>query len=144
MGAGDGRFTIGFYVDPWGRSVFEDWVQTLTDEQSEALLAALEASLGRLGIAVCGSEFGKPLGHGLFGFRHLAAECIRLRQEAGLSQRALARASGVPQSEISRMERGLANPTWRTLEAVARASGMTLAFVPLPKRERPRRGSRAR
>jgi len=75
---------------------------------------------------------------------HLAAECIRLRLEAGLSQRALARASGVPQSEISRMERGLANPTWRTLEAVARASGMTLAFVPLPKRERPRRASRGR
>lgn len=75
----------------------------------------------------------------------LVSEFIRLRKATGMSQRALARASGVPQSEISRMERGLANPTWRTLEAVARASGMTLAFVPLPKTPtKPRRGSRAR
>jgi DNA-binding phage protein len=74
----------------------------------------------------------------------LVAEFIRLRKATGMSQRALARASGVPQSEISRMERGLANPTWRTLEAVARASGMTLAFVPLPRQQRPRRPARAR
>ena len=75
----------------------------------------------------------------------LVSEFIRLRRTTGMSQRALARASGVPQSEISRMEWGLANPTWRTLEAVARASGMTLAFVPLPKKEsKPRRASRAR
>lgn len=53
----------------WGRSVFEEWLETLSDEQAEALLAAIETTLGRLGVAVCGSEFGKHLGQGLFEFR---------------------------------------------------------------------------
>lgn len=54
-----------------------------------------------------------------------------MRQESGLTQTALAQASGVQQSEISRIERGHANPTVQTIEQLANAMGMRVAFVPM-------------
>ena len=70
----------------------------------------------------------------------LAAELLAMRQASGLTQTALAQASGVQQSEISRIERGHANPTVQTMEQLANAMGMRVAFVPMtaPKRRRAR------
>ncbi|MFN0063747.1 MAG: helix-turn-helix domain-containing protein [Myxococcaceae bacterium] len=60
----------------------------------------------------------------------LALEVIQLRKGEGWTQQQLAKASGVQQSEISRIERGQGNPTYRTLQALARAAKMTVMFVP--------------
>ena len=59
----------------------------------------------------------------------LALDVIQLRKKQKLTQVQLAKASGVQQSEISRIERGQGNPTYRTLQSLARALKMTIAFV---------------
>jgi DNA-binding XRE family transcriptional regulator len=59
----------------------------------------------------------------------LALQVIRLRKEQKWTQQQLAKASGVQQSEISRIERGQANPTFRTLQQIAQAVKKTLSFV---------------
>ncbi len=63
-------------------------------------------------------------------FRY-AAELAEIRQTRGLSQRQLASACGVPQSEISRIESGAANPTAKTLTALSAALGARLSVQPL-------------
>src|SRR5690554_5857217 len=68
----------------------------------------------------------------------LARQVIRLRKERRWTQQQFARASGVPQSEISRIESGRANPTYRTLQMLAQAAKMNIAFV-ADKSRSPRR-----
>jgi DNA-binding XRE family transcriptional regulator len=69
----------------------------------------------------------------------LALEVIRLRKSQKWTQQQLAKVSGVQQSEISRIERGQANPTFRTLQQIAQALKKTIGFVDAPSR---RRGAR--
>lgn len=57
------------------------------------------------------------------------------RRRAGLSQRELARRAGVPQSSISRIERGLVSPTVDTLERLVRACGMELEVLDRPRED---------
>lgn len=57
----------------------------------------------------------------------LVAEARRRR---GLTQRALAHDSGVPQASIARIERGTVVPRADTLERLLRACGLTLAALP--------------
>jgi DNA-binding XRE family transcriptional regulator len=59
----------------------------------------------------------------------LALQVIRLRKEQNWTQQQLAKASGVQQSEISRIERGQANPTFRTLQQIAQSVKKTISFV---------------
>ncbi|HEY1086271.1 MAG TPA: helix-turn-helix transcriptional regulator [Archangium sp.] len=66
----------------------------------------------------------------------LALQVIQLRKAQNWTQQQLARASGVQQSEISRIERGQANPTFRTLQQLAQAMNKTVGFVDGPKRRR--------
>jgi ribosome-binding protein aMBF1 (putative translation factor) len=47
----------------------------------------------------------------------------------GLTQRQLAAMTGVPQADISRIERGAGNPTEATLERLALALGRKLELV---------------
>jgi transcriptional regulator with XRE-family HTH domain len=49
-----------------------------------------------------------------------------LRLSAGLSQRALARRAGTSQPAIARYERGVATPSWETLQRLATACGRRL------------------
>jgi len=56
----------------------------------------------------------------------LAREVGQLRRARGLTQVELAARSGIAQSEISRIERGAANPTVATLAALSRPLGATL------------------
>lgn len=76
-----GLFTIEFFEDASGRRPVEDWMESqLTDVELAALLAGLEQVLSHRGIDVCGTEWGKQLGEGLFEFRirHTAAEIRRM------------------------------------------------------------------
>ena|SRR5438067_2412661 len=54
------------------------------------------------------------------------------RRRAGLTQRELARRSGVPQPSISKIESGGASPTVDTLERLLRVCGMELEPVRVP------------
>jgi DNA-binding XRE family transcriptional regulator len=71
----------------------------------------------------------------------LARQFILVRKHLGWTQQQLAKESGIQQSEISRIERGQGNPTYTTLEALARATNMTVALVPRRRlgRKRPER-----
>ena len=75
----------------------------------------------------------------------LAVQVIRLRKEQNWTQQQLARESGVQQSEISRIERGQANPTFRTLQQIAQALKKTIGFVDVaaPRRRSVRRHATA-
>jgi len=67
----------------------------------------------------------------------LAADLIALRREKATTQSQLAAMTGVHQSEISRIERGVGNPTVQTLARLGSALGARLSFVPdsgLPRR----------
>jgi transcriptional regulator with XRE-family HTH domain len=60
--------------------------------------------------------------------RALAEEIRRLREDCGMSQRALARAAGVPQSMISRIEGGGQVPSVETCSRLATGLGADLSI----------------
>lgn len=57
-----------------------------------------------------------------------AAAVAAARSQSGLSQKQLAAATGIDQADISRIERGLANPAVSTLERIAKALGGQLTI----------------
>lgn len=64
----------------------------------------------------------------------LAPLVRRLRHSAGLSQRDLARRAGTSQPAVARYERGVATPSWETMERLAAACGLRIRLTtePLP------------
>lgn len=65
------------------------------------------------GISVAGKRLRERVGYNV----------RRARTEAGLGQRAVAASSGVDVSSLSKIERGMGNPTLDTLERLAEAIG---------------------
>jgi DNA-binding XRE family transcriptional regulator len=59
----------------------------------------------------------------------LAGQLIARRRELGMTQQQLAAASGIHQSEISRIEGGNGNPTLKTIGALAHALGTELRLT---------------
>ena len=59
----------------------------------------------------------------------LASDLIGRRQALHMTQQQLAAASGIRQSEISRIESGNSNPTLKTIGALARALGAELRLA---------------
>jgi transcriptional regulator with XRE-family HTH domain len=57
---------------------------------------------------------------------------LEARAEARISQRELARRSGVPQAAISRIERGLVSPRTDTLDRLLRSCSRDLEVVERP------------
>jgi len=72
-------------------------------------------------------------------YYRLARQLSDRRKERGLTQQALSKLSGVRQSEISEIESGSANPTVRTLNALAIALGTEIHLGESPVRSRTRR-----
>ena len=63
-------YRLEFYEDEHGDALVHRWLrEELTLPKRQALGYAMQVVLQRLGIAVCGTEFGKQLGRGLFEFR---------------------------------------------------------------------------
>lgn len=58
----------------------------------------------------------------------LAVQLIDRRRALHMTQQELAAASGLHQSVVSRIEQGVANPTVRTLSALARALDVRLTL----------------
>lgn len=59
----------------------------------------------------------------------LVATLIKLRRERQMTQKDLEAATGITQSEISRIESGRANPTLATLRILVRALGGEIRIV---------------
>jgi XRE family transcriptional regulator, regulator of sulfur utilization len=66
----------------------------------------------------------------------LGLQFIEARRARGLTQRQLSELTGVPQADISRIERGSGNPTEATLQRLAEALGRRLELVAaLPRQD---------
>jgi transcriptional regulator with XRE-family HTH domain len=59
----------------------------------------------------------------------LGAAIRDLRNRRGLTQQDTAQAAGLTVAHLSKIERGRTNPTWGTVEAIARALGVTIVDV---------------
>jgi len=59
----------------------------------------------------------------------LVSELIKLRRHRQMTQTQLEKLTGIPQSEISRIESGRANPTLATLRMLVRALGGEIRIV---------------
>ena len=57
---------------------------------------------------------------------------INARQASGLTQKELPERTGIAQGDISKLERGNANPSIRTLQRLAAGMGMKLRLEFLP------------
>jgi transcriptional regulator with XRE-family HTH domain len=60
---------------------------------------------------------------------HLGKAIRQLREEHEMTQEGLAHAAGSTVATISAIERGVSNPSWSTIEAIARALGVTMVEV---------------
>lgn len=67
----------------------------------------------------------------------LAENLTKAREMANITQKQLSEATGIHQADISKIERGLANPSLSTLKRLAKGMGMELqlTFTPLRKEE---------
>lgn len=66
-------------------------------------------------------------------YPEVGAALLKARREAGMTQDALASASGVSRITIARIEQAHINPSFRTLEALAHGMGrrLTIGFEPM-------------
>ncbi len=65
-----------------------------------------------------------------YEIENVAATLRAARKRSGLSQRALGTIAGVPQSHISKIERGHVNLTVSSLAAIANSLGLDVVLVP--------------
>ena len=56
----------------------------------------------------------------------IAQAMIDARKESGLTQKQLSERTGIAQADISKLERGNANPSLRTLQRLAAGRGMNI------------------
>jgi HTH-type transcriptional regulator/antitoxin HipB len=70
--------------------------------------------------------------HMLHQLEKFASQLKQARMAKGLSQRALARLTGVPQSHISKIESGAVDIRLSSLVAITRALELELELVPKP------------
>jgi len=86
------RYELEFYEDANGDQPVRRW---LRDELSPRKRRALGRAMGRilqaLGVGVCGTEYGKQLGGGLFEFRLRGRDLARVVPAAGAGDPAEAR-----------------------------------------------------
>lgn len=60
---------------------------------------------------------------------------LEARKASGMTQKQLAEATGINQADISKLERGTANPSLRTLQRLAAGMGMNLRIEFVPSRQ---------
>lgn len=63
------HWEMEFYEDASGNEPCKNFIEALSPAKKSAIRAALVNILGRQGPNVCETEFGKPLGKGLYEFR---------------------------------------------------------------------------
>lgn len=72
-------YRLDFYQDSNGATPVENWLDSLDEVKQVAALRSLSLILGTMGLETCNTEYGKPLGQGLYEFRlrHDANEVMR-------------------------------------------------------------------
>lgn len=80
-----------------------------------------------------GIEVGKESANPIL---ELAAKFTKARDMAGLTQKQLSENVGIYQSDISKIERGIGNPSITTLQRLADGMGMKLKIEFVPDEER--------
>lgn len=115
MSEGDQEDMFGFLRDLWSAT---------TEEEREAADEAIWELVARESMTV--HEMDMEAGGGtLKKWKTLIGERVKeLRKERSWTQEKLAEASGLPQSHISRIERGDLSPSHLTLEKIASALGL--------------------
>jgi len=80
-----GRWTAELYEDRSGHYPIEAWLDSLTDQQSAALRAAVTHVLEPEGLALASTAWLKPLREGLYEFRvrHSAHDIMSMYAAAG-------------------------------------------------------------
>jgi putative component of toxin-antitoxin plasmid stabilization module len=81
----EGDWQVEFYADDQGREPCREWAERLSRTKKEAFLAAVAVVLTPLGINVARTEFGKPLGDGLYELRIRQTATEIRRRAANLS-----------------------------------------------------------
>lgn len=64
--------------------------------------------------------------------RAIAQAILDVRKKAGLTQKQLSEITGITQGDISKLERGNANPSIHTLQRLASGMGMKIKLEFLP------------
>ena len=82
------------------------------------------------------SEFKKEY-EALQPERAIIQAIINARQRSGFTQKELSERTGIAQGDISKLERGNANPSLRTLQRLAAGMGMALHIEFLPIADAP-------
>jgi DNA-binding XRE family transcriptional regulator len=108
------------HISQWrAKAVAKTWKQFMKGVEAEA--------------AARGPDHARTLrtlrGH----YRRLGAELAEERKKLGLSQEALARATGIDQAEISRIERDLVDPRLQTYVKLLDGMGLRLRVEPVPR-----------
>lgn len=82
-------------------------------------------------------ECGETVGNADIVIHSASAHAVAsARAKADISQKRLSELTGIDQSDISKIERGTANPSMATLERIAKALGGTLSVsIDLPNEE---------
>ena len=76
----------------------------------------------------CNAAMGAGRVIGSFSYLSLGMEIKRARQKSGVSQAALARGIGTSQAHISKLERGMLNPTVELLNRIASHLAMRVSI----------------
>jgi phage-related protein len=76
-------YSLEFYEAPDGTLPVLEWLKSLPPSQRRAVGQAMDKVLQRDGMGVCGTEFGKQLGQGLFEFRVRASSADVLSPRDG-------------------------------------------------------------
>lgn len=90
---GPGEWSVELFETPSGHEPFDAFLQSLDQYQLVVLQTAINTILARQGHNVCGTEWGKPLGKGLYEFRVRRA-LTTICKEAGIDVPASAPAGG--------------------------------------------------
>ena len=61
-------------------------------------------------------------------------ELLRARRTAGLTQKELSSRTGIAQSDISKLERGIGNPSLKTLARLAEGMDLQMSLTFMPKK----------
>jgi phage-related protein len=88
----DPPYEVEFYKDDSGKEPALEWMRGLSETKKRAIGVALHEILAYEGVGVCDSEYGKPLGDGLYEFRlrHTADE-ILAKKKRGFVKRLIDR-----------------------------------------------------
>lgn len=102
-------------------------LRTDSSEDKDSALVAIAEILNPEPLSVEQIKFPNGLSKKLAKWTQgVGQEIKNVRNEADMTQKELAKASGIPQSHISRLEKGTHSPTAKTLKKIAKALNVNM------------------